>query len=42
MVFRISMALVAALVVLAGLFPDTFNEVVQHALARVIGAAGWM
>ncbi len=42
MVFRISMALVVALVLLAGLFPDTFNEVVQHALARVIGAAGWM
>ena len=42
MVFRVSIALVAALVLLAGLAPGPFNDVVQVALAEVIRGAGWM
>ncbi|MDV3467618.1 BCCT family transporter [Stenotrophomonas sp. C3(2023)] len=42
MVFRISIALVAALVLLAGLAPGPFNDVVQAALGEVIRGAGWM
>lgn len=42
MVFRISIALVAVLVLLAGLMPGPFNSVVQVALAEVIRAVGWL
>jgi len=42
MVFRISIALVALLVLIAGLAPGPFNDVVQTALAEVIRDAGWM
>lgn len=42
MVFRISIALVAALVLLAGLAPGPFNDIVQTTLAQVIRGAGWM
>lgn len=42
MVFRISIALVAVLVLLAGLMPDPFNAVVQTALAQTIRSVGWL
>lgn len=42
MVFRISIALVAVLVVLAGVFPESFNVAMQTALAEVIQDAGWL
>ncbi|MBD7953719.1 BCCT family transporter [Stenotrophomonas sp. Sa5BUN4] len=42
MVFRISIALVAVLVLLAGLAPDSFNAVVQAVLAEVVRGAGWL
>ncbi|WP_369943270.1 BCCT family transporter [Xanthomonas medicagonis] len=42
MVFRISIALVALLVLIAGLAPGPFNAVVQTALADVIRSAGWL
>src|SRR5690606_30696917 len=42
MVFRISIALVAVLVLLAGLAPGPFNTLVQQVLAQVIRGAGWM
>ncbi|QNH15711.1 high-affinity choline transport [Xanthomonas sp. SS] len=42
MVFRISIALVALLVLIAGLAPGPFDDVVQAALAQVIRGAGWM
>ncbi|WP_296252960.1 BCCT family transporter [uncultured Stenotrophomonas sp.] len=42
MVFRISIALVALLVLIAGLAPGPFNDVVQAALAQVVRGAGWM
>lgn len=42
MVFRVSIALVAVLVLIAGLAPGPFNDVVQAALAEVVHSAGWM
>ncbi|GAB2751222.1 glycine betaine transporter OpuD [Melaminivora jejuensis] len=42
MVFRISIAIVAALVLLAGLMPGPFNDVMQSTLAQVVRGAGWM
>ena len=42
MVFRISIALVLALVLLAGLAPGPFNTVVQAALGDVIRSVGWL
>ncbi|MEN4956738.1 BCCT family transporter [Stenotrophomonas indicatrix] len=42
MVFRISIALVLVLVLLAGLAPGPFNTVVQAALADVIRSVGWL
>ncbi len=40
MVFRISIALVALLVLIAGVAPGPFNDVVQTALTDVIRSAG--
>ncbi len=42
MVFRVSIALVAVLVLIAGLAPGPFNDVVQATLAQVVRGAGWM
>ncbi len=42
MVFRISIALVLALVLLAGFMPGPFNDVVQTALAHIVKSAGWL
>ncbi len=42
MVFRISIALVLGLVLLAGLAPGPFNTVVQAALGDVIRSVGWL
>jgi glycine betaine transporter len=42
MVFRVSIALVAVLVVLAGIAPGPFNDVVQTALVEVVRGAGWL
>lgn len=42
MVFRISIALVAALVLIAGLVPAPFNDVVQTTLAGIVRGAGWL
>ncbi|MBB5883791.1 BCCT family transporter [Xanthomonas sp. LMG 8992] len=42
MVFRISIALVALLVLIAGIAPRPFNTVVQAALVEVVRGAGWM
>ncbi len=42
MVFRISIAIVAVLVLLAGLAPGPFNVAMQAALAAVVRSAGWM
>ncbi|WP_017911173.1 BCCT family transporter [Xanthomonas sp. SHU 166] len=42
MVFRISIALVALLVLIAGVAPGPFNDVVQTALTDVIRSAGWL
>ncbi len=42
MVFRISIFIVAALVVLAGIWPATFNAYVQATLLRVVPGAGWL
>ena len=36
MVFRVSIALVAVLVLLAGIAPGPFNDVVQAALAEAV------
>ncbi len=42
MVFRISIAMVAALVLLAGMAPGPFNDAMQAVLAMVVRGAGWM
>jgi glycine betaine transporter len=42
MVFRLSIALVLALVLAAGIAPDPFNAVVQTGLAQIIKSAGWL
>ena len=42
MVFRISIALVLVLVLLAGFAPGPFNTVVQSVLADVIRSVGWL
>jgi glycine betaine transporter len=42
MVFRVSIALVALLVLIAGIAPGPFNEVVQTALTEVVRGAGWL
>ena len=42
MVFRISIALVVVLVLLAGLMPGPFNSVVQAMVAEVVRGAGWL
>ncbi len=40
MVFRISLFIVAALVLVAGLAPEPFNDLMQAALQQIIGGAG--
>lgn len=42
MVFRISIVLVALLVLAAGIAPGPFNDMVQNALTHVVRGAGWM
>ncbi|WMR47623.1 BCCT family transporter [Stenotrophomonas maltophilia] len=42
MVFRVSIALVLLLVLLAGIAPGPFNTVVQSMLAEVIRSVGWL
>ncbi|WP_132998861.1 BCCT family transporter [Luteimonas arsenica] len=42
MVFRISLLLVFALAVVAGLAPDSFGAMASAALVAVIGHAGWL
>ncbi len=42
MVFRVSIALVAVLVLIAGFAPGPFNNVIQTVLAEVVRGAGWM
>ena len=42
MVFRISLLLVVALAVIAGLAPDPFEQATSAALAAVISHAGWL
>ncbi|WP_312758936.1 BCCT family transporter [Pulveribacter sp.] len=42
MVFRISIAIVAALVLLAGMAPGPFNDAMQAVLTMVVRGAGWM
>lgn len=42
MVFRISIALVAVLVLIAGIAPGPFNDLVQAVLSQVVRGAGWM
>lgn len=42
MVFRVSTALVAILVLLAGLYPEPFNAAMQATLAEIIKDVGWM
>lgn len=42
MVFRISIAIVVALVLLAGMAPEPFNDAMQTVLAVVVRSAGWM
>ncbi len=41
MVYRISIALVFALVLLAGAAPDAFNDVVQEIVRHLVRDAGW-
>ncbi|QEA13729.1 BCCT family transporter [Comamonas flocculans] len=42
MVFHVSIAIVAVLVLLAGLVPGPFNAAMQSALGVVVHGAGWM
>lgn len=42
MVFRISIALVALLVLAAGLAPGPFNALVQSILVELVRGVGWM
>jgi glycine betaine transporter len=42
MVFRISIALIVALVLTAGLAPGPFNDVIQSGLAHIIRSTGWL
>jgi len=42
MVFRISIALVAVLVLIAGLAPGPFNTVVQSILVELVRGVGWL
>ncbi|MGV8961475.1 MAG: BCCT family transporter [Stenotrophomonas sp.] len=42
MVFRISIALLALLVLAAGLAPGPFNDVVQSGLAQIVKSTGWV
>ncbi|PTT66140.1 BCCT family transporter, partial [Stenotrophomonas sp. HMWF003] len=42
MVFRISIALIVALVLIAGLAPGPFNDVIQSGLAHIIRSTGWL
>lgn len=42
MVFRVSIALVALLVLVAGIAPGPFNDVVQSILAEIVRGAGWL
>ncbi|WP_433852383.1 BCCT family transporter [Stenotrophomonas nitritireducens] len=42
MVFRVSIALVAVLVLLAGVAPGPFNDIVQSALTEVVRSVGWL
>lgn len=42
MVFRVSIALVALLVLIAGLAPGPFNDVAQTTLAHVVRGVGWL
>ena len=41
MVFRVSIALVALLVLIAGMAPGPFNALMQSALTQVVRATGW-
>ena len=42
MVFRLSIALVLALVLAAGIAPDAFNEIVRGGLVHIVRGAGWL
>ena len=42
MVFRISIALIVALVLIAGLAPGPFNDVIQSGLGHIIRSTGWL
>lgn len=42
MVYRISIALVAILVLLAGVAPTAFNNIVQTVLAEIVNDVGWL
>src|SRR5690625_7600650 len=42
MVFKVSIAIVLALVVLAGIVPGAFNAAMQVTLTKVISSAGWL
>ena len=42
MVFRISIALIIALVLIAGLAPGPFNDVIQTGLGHIIRSTGWL
>lgn len=42
MVFRVSVLLIIALVLIAGISPGPFNQVVQGALSHVVAGAGWL
>jgi len=42
MVFRISIALIVILVLIAGLAPGPFNDVVQSGLGHIIRSTGWL
>lgn len=42
MVFRVSIALVALLVLIAGMAPGPFNALMQSALTQVVRATGWL
>ena len=42
MVFRVSIALVALLVLIAGIAPGPFNDVIQSGLGHIIRSTGWL
>ncbi|MBS0494806.1 MAG: BCCT family transporter, partial [Proteobacteria bacterium] len=42
MVFRVSIALVALLVLVAGLAPGPFNALMQATMTQVVRGTGWL